>query len=235
MKYFRLIRSGIDVAGLLEEVRSQEEAWLIDTGRQNKIRVQRDTNTIFLRTAVHRPDLPINENQESRLTSVSKRFPKALVFMTEFAREMNCHLSRATVVRLKPHSRVFRHIDEGSYYFLRERFHLVLQSATGSVLMSGGEEVRMQEGELWWFDNKQFHESRNDSDEWRIHYIFDLLPADYSDLAVNPILLAPEPRHTARDGAGDGRRNTDLRPPSRERSFPPPFARARFCARRING
>ena len=193
MKYFKLIRSGIDVAPLLEEVRSQEEAWLIDTGRQDKIRVQRDTNTIFLSAAVHRPDLHINENQESRLTSVSKNFPRALAFMTEFAQEMNCHLSRATIVRLKPKSQVFRHIDEGSYYFLRDRFHLVLQSSTGSVLMSGGEQVRMQEGELWWFDNKQYHESYNESGDWRIHYIFDLLPADYSDLAVNPIFLPPEP------------------------------------------
>lgn len=54
MEYFRLIRTGIDVAGLLGEVRSQEEAWLL-----------------------------------------------------------NCDLSRATIVRLKPYSRVFRHIDEG--------------------------------------------------------------------------------------------------------------------------
>src|SRR5580704_13706395 len=100
MKYFKLIRSGIDVAPLLEEVRSREEAWLIDTGRQDKIRVQRDTNTIFLRSAVPRPDLQINENQESRLTAVSKKFPLALAFMTQFAREMNCHLSRATIVRL---------------------------------------------------------------------------------------------------------------------------------------
>ena len=29
-----------------------------------------------------------------------------------------------TIVRLKPQSQVFRHIDEGSYYFLRDRFHL---------------------------------------------------------------------------------------------------------------
>jgi len=192
MKYFKLIRSGIDVAPLLEEVRSREEAWLIDRGRQDKIRVQRDTNTIFLSAAVHRPDLDINENQESRLTSVSKAFPRALAFMTEFAREMNCQLSRATIVRLKPQSQVFRHIDKGSYYFLRDRFHLVLQSPTGSVLMSGGEQVRMQEGELWWFDNKQYHESFNESGDWRIHYIFDLLSADFSDLAVNPILLPPE-------------------------------------------
>jgi len=204
MKYFKLIRSGIDVAPLLEEVRSREDAWLIDRGRQDKIRVQRDTNTISLSAAVHRPDLDINENQESRFTSVSKTFPRALAFMTEFAREMNCQLSRATIVRLKPQSQVFRHIDKGSYYFLRDRFHLVLQSPTGSVLMSGGERVRMQEGELWWFDNKQYHESYNESGDWRIHYIFDLLPADFSDLAVNPILLAP-----AASDAGLGGRSAE--------------------------
>jgi outer membrane protein assembly factor BamB/orotate phosphoribosyltransferase len=193
MKYFKLIRSGIDVAPLLDEVLSQPDAWLADTARQDKIRVQRDTNTIFLRGAVPRPDLPVNENQESRLTAASNLFPKALSFMNAFAREMNCQLSRATIVRLKPESQVFRHIDAGSYYFLRDRFHLVLQSAAGSVLMSGGEEVRMREGELWWFDNKQYHESYNESGEWRIHYIFDLLASDYSELAVNPVLLPHEP------------------------------------------
>ncbi len=192
MKYFKLIRSGINVAPLLDEVHSHEEAWLIDTARQDRIRVQRETNTIFLSSAVQRPDLNINENQETRLTTVSELFPRALAFMVEFAQEMNCRLSRATIVRLKPKSQVFRHIDEGSYYFLRDRFHLVLQSEMGSVMMSGGEEVRMHPGELWWFDNKQFHSSFNESDEWRIHYIFDLLPAEYTDIAVNPVLLPSE-------------------------------------------
>lgn len=72
MNYFRLVRSDINVAPLLAEVNSQEQAWLIDRGRQAKIRVQRGTNTIFLSAAVHPPDLHINENQESRLTPVSK-------------------------------------------------------------------------------------------------------------------------------------------------------------------
>lgn len=193
MQFFKLIRSGVDVAPLLEEVQSQPQVWLLDTARQDKIRAQRETNTIFLRSAVSRPDLHINENQETRPTPVAKSFPRAVAFMTEFAAEMNCQLSRATIVRLKPNSQVFRHIDGGSYYFLRDRFHLVLKSSAGSVLMSGGEQVRMQEGELWWFDNKQHHEAYNDSDEWRIHYIFDLLPSGYSDLAVNPVFLPPPP------------------------------------------
>lgn len=34
----------------------------------------------------------------------------------------------------------------------------------------------MRSGELWWFDNDQLHEARNDADDDRIHLIFDLLP-----------------------------------------------------------
>ena len=193
MDYFKLILSGIDVAPLLEEVYAQEQAWLLNTSRQDKIRVQRETNTIFLSAPVARPDLNVNENQESKLTAVSELFPRAVAFMTGIATELNCGLSRATIVRLKPKSRVARHIDEGSYYLIRDRFHLVLHSSAGSVLMSGGEQVRMQEGELWWFDNKQYHEAYNESGEWRIHYIFDLLPEAYGYLAVNCARLPREP------------------------------------------
>jgi orotate phosphoribosyltransferase len=187
MKYFRLVRSGIDVSPLMAEIRMQEHAWLLDTRRQEKITVQRDTNTIFICAPVRRSDLHVNENQESRLTTISEGFPKALAFMTNFAKEMNCKLSRATIVRLKPRSQVFRHTDAGSYYLIRDRYHLVIHSSAGSMMKSGDEEVRMQEGELWWFDNKQYHEAFNQSNEWRIHYIFDLLPQAYERLAVNPI------------------------------------------------
>lgn len=79
------------------------------------------------------------------------------------------------------------HVDIGSYYFIRNRFHLVLRSPSGSVLRAGDEQVRMSEGELWWFNNKQHHSAFNESDEWRIHYIFDLLPPSYASLAVNPV------------------------------------------------
>ncbi len=182
------MRAGIDVTSLLTEVMEQDGAWLINTSRQEKIGVQRDTNTIFLASAVRRADLHLNENQESALTPTAKLFPKALAFMQNFAREMNAELSRATIVRLKPKSQVYSHVDIGSYYFIRDRYHLVLRSPAGSVLKSGDEEVRMQEGELWWFNNKQYHEAFNESDEWRIHYIFDLLPLANKHLAINPTL-----------------------------------------------
>jgi orotate phosphoribosyltransferase len=45
----------------------------------------------------------------------------------------------------------------------------------------------MWPGELWWFDNKQHHWAKNDSSEWRIHYIFDLLSENLRNLAMNPL------------------------------------------------
>ena len=198
MKFFRRVRSEVNVAPLLEELRTQDHAWLINTSRQDKIMVQRDTNTIFICAPVRRSDLQVNENQESSFTALSEAFPKAATFMTNFAKAMNCKLSRATIVRLKPKSQVFRHTDAGAYYFIRDRYHLVLRSSAGSLMKSGDEEVRMQEGELWWFDNKQFHEAYNESDEWRIHYIFDLLPQAYEHLAVNPMQVRTESERAGR-------------------------------------
>jgi hypothetical protein len=56
-------------------------------------------------------------------------------------------------------------------------------------MMSGGEKTLMREGELWWFDNRQHHQAINNSDDWRIHFIFDILPDKYKELAKNPVTL----------------------------------------------
>src|SRR6185312_11770638 len=97
-------------------------------------------------------------------------------FLRQFADEHKAKLARATLVRLKPGGKVYEHIDEGEYYKKRNRYHLVLQSPNGSVLNSGGENVTMRNGELWWFDNKKMHSALNYGDDWRIHIIFDMQP-----------------------------------------------------------
>lgn len=113
---------------------------------------------------------------ESRWTTTSADFPVARAFLEEIADALACDLSRAKIVSLPVGKRVYPHIDQGEYYRLRGRYHLVLKSAQGSWLKASDEEIRMQEGELWWFDNDQMHEAYNDGNEDRIHIIFDLLP-----------------------------------------------------------
>ena len=178
LKHFRRLRAGIDTAPFLAEVERLDDAWSRATGRQDKIQVQREAMAIPLR-GLRRSLLGTRKPRdahESRWTSTSRLFPHARAFIEAIALAEGSLLSRAKLVCLPAGRRVYPHIDRGEYYRLRNRYHLVLRSSLGSWLKSGDEEMRMQEGELWWFDNLQVHEAHNDGTQDRIHLIFDLLP-----------------------------------------------------------
>jgi ABC-type multidrug transport system fused ATPase/permease subunit len=176
MKNFRRIQEKTDITPILEELARQPEAWHAQPGRQ-RIAVQREAESIPIRglrkTAIG--ERKRRDVHESRYTTLSQRFLSVVAFIEDFADEQGAALGRAKIVRLPPGAQVFPHRDRGKYYACRDRYHLVLQSP-GSWMRCGGEEVTMREGELWWFDNKQEHEARNDSEHDRIHLIFDLEP-----------------------------------------------------------
>ncbi len=178
MKYFRCIRSAIDPTPFLDEIAVIKGAWDQSTGRQQKIKVQREARAIPLRglrkSAIG--ERKRRDVHESRWTSGSVSYPNACQFLRQVAQTEKSLLSRAKIVCLPAGRRVYPHIDRGEYYAVRNRYHLVLKSSHGSWLKAGDEEIRMNEGELWWFDNKQVHEAYNDGAQDRIHLIFDLLP-----------------------------------------------------------
>ncbi len=179
MQYFKLVKADVDPRPFLDEIASVDDAWAAVTGRQDKIAVQREALAIPLRglrkSAVG--DKKRSDVHESRWTTASKDYPVARGFIQQLAGELDSLLSRAKIVCLPAGRRVYPHIDRGEYYRLRNRYHLVLKSTDGSWLKAADEEVRMREGELWWFDNDQLHEAHNDGDQDRIHMIFDLLPS----------------------------------------------------------
>lgn len=180
MQYFRRVGSTVDPKPFLDEIASIDDAWDASTGRQDKIKVQREALSIPIRglrkSAIG--DRKRRDVHESRWTTTSRLYPVAREFLRKIAREEDSQLSRAKIVCLPAGRRVYPHVDRGEYYLVRHRYHLVLRSTQGSWLKAGDEEVRMREGELWWFDNKQMHEAFNDGDQDRIHMIFDLLPND---------------------------------------------------------
>lgn len=186
---FRLMASHIDIQPFLAEISENTALWYKNTSRQEKIKVQRETNAIYLRSAVK--PLPAgvtsgNDVHASRQTCAAQVFPALMQWLETFTQDYGGELGRATIVRLAPKGRVYRHIDQGEYYRIRDRYHLVLQSATGSVLGAGDEWVRMQPGEFWWFNNKAPHEAYNEADSWRIHLIFDVLPSQTRARVVCP-------------------------------------------------
>jgi aspartyl/asparaginyl beta-hydroxylase (cupin superfamily) len=186
MKYFKRILNEVPTEPLLNEIASVDDAWAQVTGRQDKIAVQREALAIPLR-GMRKSMMYGRKNRdvhESRWTTVSEAFPLARAFITDVATRLDADLSRGKIVCLPAGRVVYPHIDRGEYYRFRGRYHMVLKSTAGSWMKSGDEEVRMREGELWWFDNDQMHEARNDGDEDRIHIIFDLLPASMRDAAA---------------------------------------------------
>ena len=178
-KNFALMKAGVDVGPMLEEIDGQPQLWDADTRRQTNIHVQRETSNIPLRGALK--PIPDGVNQinwhPSRRTPYADRCPRIYSWVEQFVNELGGDLSRVSVVRLNPHGRVYPHIDEGDYYKVRDRYHLVLRSPGGSEMNSGGEEVVFRDGELWWFNNKAVHDAFNPSAEGRIHVIFDVLPS----------------------------------------------------------
>jgi aspartyl/asparaginyl beta-hydroxylase (cupin superfamily) len=179
MQYFRLVRDNVDPTPFLDEIAAVDDAWELATGRQEKIKVQREAMAIPLRglrkSAI--AGRPRRDVLESRWTSGSVAFPKARRFIDDIASQLGGLPGRAKIVNLPPGKRVYPHIDRGQYYFVHARFHLVLSSPDGSTLRAGDETQRMHNGELWWFDNNQVHEAWNDGEANRIHLIFDILPA----------------------------------------------------------
>lgn len=179
MNHFRLVKSNIDPKPYLDEIASVRGAFEQVTGRQDKIAVQREALAVPLRgvrkSAIG--DRQPRDVHESRWTTGSAHYPLARAFLEDVALAEDSILGRAKIVCLPAGKRVYPHIDRGAYYRVRNRYHFVLKSTKGSWLKAADEEIRMHEGELWWFDNDQMHEAYNDGHKDRIHMIFDMLPS----------------------------------------------------------
>jgi hypothetical protein len=181
MKHFKRIRAGIDVAPFLDEIEAHPELWELDASRQENKPAQRETQAICLRAQGGKAILDSEARQYKPIgyrglpTSLSPNFPLAEAFIEQLASSMKGAMGRAVITRLRPRGRIHPHIDDRLYWLLRDRYHLVIKSPAGSLFWAGGEEMRMGQGELWWFDHTVEHEVFNDTDEERIHLIVDLL------------------------------------------------------------
>lgn len=181
MKHFKRIEAGIDVAPFLTEIDAHPEFWDLDPSRQEAKPAQRETQAICLRALGGKAVEDSDARQKNPIgyrglpTSLSPSFPLAEAFIEGLVESMKGAMGRAVIAQLRPRGTIHPHIDDRLYWLLRDRYHLVLKSVAGSHFQAGGEEVRMQKGELWWFDPTVTHSAFNDSDEVRIHIIVDIL------------------------------------------------------------
>jgi len=198
-RLFRKIQDGIDIAAIVGEIDARPDIWSIDFQRQQAIAVQRETEAVLV--FAHSGSETFKEARQREPlryhgvpSAAAEDLPRTRKFVERLARQAHGRPGRAALVKLRPHGRVYPHIDRGLYYQFRDRYHLVLKSPAGSRLRAESDEVRMREGELWWFDNRVPHEAFNDADADRIHLIIDVLSP--GSIGRFPSRNARQPRAT---------------------------------------
>lgn len=79
---------------------------------------------------------------------------------------------RCGFISIEKASEVGQHIDEGTYYQTKDRYHLSIQGTYDYTV--GGETYRVEPGTLLWFNNKLSHGTKNVGDCTRITFVFDV-------------------------------------------------------------
>ena len=159
---------------LAELARTTDDEW--EGNSRNKIPVQRETKSIaiFVRAS---KNVDRRHDQYVKPSSNALKYPHLTNWLQNFSSTVgNGILQLARIVKLQPHGTVYPHIDRGLYYLIRDRYHLVLESQSGSKMACENQVSLWRPGQVWWFNNHVVHEASNDSEADRIHVIFDILP-----------------------------------------------------------
>ncbi|MEO8386988.1 aspartyl/asparaginyl beta-hydroxylase domain-containing protein [Polaromonas sp.] len=179
-KYMAFQRT-VDVRDIVAEVNAIPPYWwAVQTRRQQTLDHHKHSQSIAVRVrAMHDAQYaPVDGIHESEEVAFSKQFPKINALVLDLAQELDLALGRVVLVRLSPHSQVYRHYDDEEYLKGRDRYHLVLICGDENILESGDNRFVVKPGELWFFDNKVMHRACNLSSAPRIHIIFDGYPLE---------------------------------------------------------
>lgn len=191
MRNFLKVADGIDVLPLMNDIARQSDLWNASTVRTfHEQSAHRSLDDIVLRYNRFEAGDDFLETVCSQIAVENypafERLPLARqLVMALMGRLGGEHLGRVFISRIAPGGGIPPHTDRiepaeaafpgrevpALYY---DRYHIVLQSAPGTVFVCGDEQTYMPAGSAWWFDNTLEHSVFNGSAEDRVHLICDI-------------------------------------------------------------
>lgn len=174
MDNIRIIETGIDVSKVLDQIKQYPQDW----GSQKSVSKTEQVDPTKYKTTVDVLQLVMG--------AVNK--PGELAFNSELCIKTPAYENHTEVFKiLKKYFKKYRrcaflslpvgqevgfHIDEGTYYLTKDRYHL---SIMGKYKYSvGSETITVEPGTLFWFNNKMLHSAVNVGDTERITFVFDV-------------------------------------------------------------
>jgi len=172
----KVIKTGINVSKILAQLKQYKDDWNSEAQMKGASTVQKEFDFPQINAGVLQLVIGGVENETQYVgdteycikTPAYNRHTEIVRFMK---RNFHDH-SRCGFLSLPVGGNVGKHIDIGSYYQTRDRYHLSI--AGRYKYMVGDEEYIVEPGTLLWFNNKLQHGTENVGNEVRVTFVFDV-------------------------------------------------------------
>ena len=177
-KFIKVIKTGIDVSKVTEQLRKNPADWnhqkteegvssLVDEHGFDDLPISNLQLTIG---AVKKREDFVGDSELNVNTPAYKRHTEIFKLIKEEFGDKDIH--RCGFLALPVDEYVGAHIDEGTYYKTKDRYHLSIKGEY--QYFTGRDSIIVKPGTLFWFDNKQPHGAVNTAEETRITFVFDV-------------------------------------------------------------
>ena len=170
----RIIRTGINVS----KIKAQLEQYADDWGNQKQMEGAQQIDPGFhkieagvLQLIVGAISKPGEMAYNTELCIKVPAYDRHTEIVNFMKRHFHAH-SRCGFLSLPVGEIVGTHTDQGTYYLTKDRYHLSIQGRY--KYHCGDDEVIVEPGTLFWFNNKKNHMAINTSKKERIAFIFDV-------------------------------------------------------------
>lgn len=185
MNHFQVIASGVDVLPLLLAIKRRPDLWKEDTYLRDYPQGPfGEIESIMLRfppRSVHETEEALKQAQVTidQHENVDQPAYKVLhearpLIMNLMARVQGERLGRVIINKIAPGGKISPHADTPAHAEYYTRFHIVLWGKPGAVIRCDNEQLDMQTGDCFWFNNALEHEVINNSGDERISMVIDI-------------------------------------------------------------
>lgn len=175
MDNIKIIKTGIDVSNILQDLHDYPEGWeaqkkvenaqsLLDRGYKD---IAAGVYQLVMGGVTDPKDF-VGDTEICIPTKAYNKHPAVFEILQQYFKGV----SRCGYLSLPVGGTVGLHIDEGKYYLTRDRYHLSIQGKYRYFV--GDEYVDVEPGTLLWFNNKLKHGTENIGNEVRITFVFDV-------------------------------------------------------------
>jgi len=175
MNNIKIIKTGINVSKILKQLHEYPEDWegqkKIDNTGSLLTRGYADLPIGVLQLvmgAVTKAEDFVGDSEISIPTPAYKHHTEIVGFLKRNFKKFD----RCGFLSLEPGGIVGQHIDEGTYYQTRDRYHLAIKGKYRYTV--GGESYDVEPGTLLWFNNKLMHGTEVLGDDVRVTFVFDV-------------------------------------------------------------